>query len=101
MDSGFAAVRLSPDNAAQAFPLAQIVFPRIELETWIGFVRRRAGAPDRSGIVALRDERGYFCALFDYEIRDSLLAGPVLEIGLAIALDLLDRLGVAAALTRE
>ena len=101
MPRTLAAAPLALADVLQAFPLARALLPQLELETWRDFARRRLGRPATRGIVAVRDERGYFYALFSYEVRHALGDGATLEVGLAIAMEMIDRSGPAAVLLRE
>ncbi|MBI3512464.1 MAG: hypothetical protein HY060_00060 [Proteobacteria bacterium] len=95
------AAPLAPDDLLQAFPLARALVPQLELTTWLDFARRQSGKPTSHGIIAVRDDRGYFHGLFSYEIRHALGDGVTLEVGLAVAMELLDRAGPAAAVLLE
>ena len=97
----FAAAPLAPADVPQAFPLARALMPQLDLTAWLEFARRRAGKPAARGIVAVRDDRGYFHGLFSYEVRHALGEGATLEVDVAIAMELLDRSGPAAVLLDE
>jgi hypothetical protein len=101
MTRSFAAAPLAPADIAQAFPLARALMPQLGLTEWLDFARRRTGKPAARGIVAVRDDRGYFHGMFSYDVRHGLGEGAVLEVGLAIAMELFDRSGPAAVLLDE
>jgi hypothetical protein len=95
-----APIPLTAEQMPQALPLVRVVAPQLDLETWVAFGAQRA-ATGAGGIVALRDGRGYFRGLYGYQIRHDLLDGAVLEIDLAITMDLAHRRDASAALTSE
>lgn len=95
-----APVPLTAAQIPQAFPLARIFAPNLDLDTWLAFAAQRATS-DMGGIVALRDERGYFRGLYGYLARHDLLDGLVLEVDVAITIDLANRTEAAAAMTSE
>lgn len=101
MDRSLVAVPLTAEQAVQIFPLARALAPELDLDAWRRFARRRSNEPDVRGIIGIRDTLGYFHALFDYEIRQDVTARPTLEIGLAVALDLLDGASSTTILMNE
>jgi hypothetical protein len=65
----FEAARLRPEEARLAFPLIQCANYAISLPDWLQFVRRCARAHStRSGIMSLRDTRGYIHAIFCFRV---------------------------------
>lgn len=91
---------LSPEQIPQAFPLIQSVRPDLDLGTWRAFAQQLA-APEAAaehGIVAARGENGYLLGLVTYRIKRDLGCGPALLAEHFVALDLIDRAPVAAAL---
>lgn len=65
----FEASRLRPEEARLAFPLIQCANAAISLPDWLQFVRRCARAhSSRSGIMSLRDARGYIHAIYCFRV---------------------------------
>jgi hypothetical protein len=65
----FEAVRLRPDEARRAFPLIQCANSAITLSEWLQFVRRCGRADSTcSGIMSLRDTRGYMHAIHCFRV---------------------------------
>jgi hypothetical protein len=95
-----APVSLTAELMPQAFPLARAFAPDLDLESWLEFGTHRLAA-GTGGIVGLRDERGYFRGLFGYQVRNDPLDGAVLQVDMAVTLDLVNRAEAAAALTGE
>jgi len=94
------AVPVTLETASQVFPLARSLVPELELDGWLAFARRQIERPETAGIVGVRDERGYFHGLFNYEVRHDVRTGPILDVGMAMAVNLLDRAGAGAVLVR-
>lgn len=82
MQELFRAERLSPHQARLAFHLVRLCQPRWTLLDWLELTRRLCRrAPDRSGLIAVRDRRGVFHAIFGYSIDLGLDHGRCLRIG--------------------
>jgi hypothetical protein len=101
MPRTLAAVPLSLKEVEQTYPLARALAPELDLETWLAFAQRRIVDSPNSGIVGVRDERGYFYGLLGYLVRHDLTAGTTLEVDMAIAMEVLDRAGTVAVLADE
>jgi len=95
------AVPVTLETAGQVYPLVRSLVPELELDSWLSFARRHIEGPETAGIVGVRDERGYFHGLFGYQVRHDVLTGPTLDVGLAMAVNLLDRTGAGAVLVRS
>src|SRR5579872_6822274 len=94
------AVPVTLETAGQLYPLVRSLVPELELDGWLLFARRHIEGPETAGIVGVRDERGYFHGLFGYQVRYDVRTGPTLDVGLAMAVNLLDRTGAGAVLVR-
>ncbi len=94
------ALPITHDEAPLLLPLARTVHPALELSDWLAFAQPQIGRPKQAGIVAVRDERGYFHALFEHQLRHDPGVGALLDVGLVAAIDLLDRAGAIAVLLR-
>jgi hypothetical protein len=101
MASTLTATPLRIEQAPQAFPLVRVLMPEVALGDWLAFAEVRCRAPETSGIVGVRDAQGYFQALFVYEVRPDLAGGATLEVGMAIALGLVDPPSAVAMLVAE
>jgi hypothetical protein len=84
-----------------AYPLIRAIIPTLELAAWSRYARRTANprSSERRGImVAVRAARPYPSGLFAYRKDLDPRHGTVLTADHFVALDLLDRQPVAAAL---
>jgi len=99
---------LSAERVIQAFPLIQTALPEVTLAAWRDFAAalmsgRNARGDTRGdawegGILAVTDGRDYISGLCSYRVVPDLVHGRLLDAGLFLAYDLLDRRPVAEAL---
>lgn len=91
---------LDPKEIAAAYPLARLLAPTLDMATWQQFAGKiLGGAPtEERGILAAVGEGGYLCGLLIYRVTHDLRYGRVLTADHVIALDIVDRKPVAAAL---
>lgn len=82
----FQTAELAPALARQAYPLIHLANPNVAMPEWLAFVRRWSRlSPDRGGIVALKDRRGYIHAVYTYKIDYSIAIGRLLRVSDVIA----------------
>lgn len=82
----FQTAELAPAQARQAYPLIQLANPNVAMPEWLAFVRRWSRlSPERGGIIALRDRRGYIHAIYTYKIDYSIAIGRLLRVSDIIA----------------
>ena len=82
MQDVFRAERLSARQARLAFHLVRLCEPRWTLSDWQELTRRLCRCPPSvAGLMAIRDRRGVFHALFGYGTVQSLQLGRSLRIG--------------------
>lgn len=80
-DEIFVSEMLDGRRARLAYPLVGLFDPAITLDAWLGFARRWCRQPpERGGLVAIRDRRGYLHALFTYRVDHNLRLGHFLRI---------------------
>jgi len=96
-------VKIRPLDQAQvtaAYPLARLLVPNLDLETWRRFVAQIAAASpaEERGILIAVGEGGYLCGLVVYRIGHDLRHGRVLNADHVIGIDIVDRGSVAGAL---
>ncbi|MGE5203883.1 MAG: hypothetical protein ACM3O6_17630 [Acidobacteriota bacterium] len=91
---------LDPKEIAAAYPLACLLAPSLDMPTWQRFAGAiLAGNPtEERRILAAVGEGGYLCGLLIYRVEHDLRHGRVLTAEHVIALDIVDRKPVAAAL---
>lgn len=78
----FRAERLRPQEARLAFQLVRLCEPRCTLLDWLALTRRLCRrSPRNAGLMAIRDRRGTFHAIFGYSIDHSLDFGRCLRVG--------------------
>lgn len=90
---------LKPREIGAAFPLARLLVPTLSLAAWQSFAAKlTAGAPASDhGILAAESEGGYLCGLVIYRVMHDLRHGRLLTADHIVALDIVDRKPVAAA----
>lgn len=75
MDQHFQANSIGLRDARSAYPLIYLHDPSITLEEWLRFARRCCSqAPERTGLIAIRDRRGLIHAVFGYRVDIDLRA---------------------------
>jgi hypothetical protein len=91
---------LDRKEIATAYPLARMLAPSLDLAAWQRFAGAILdGAPtEERGILAAEGEGGYLCGLLIYRVVHDLRHGRVLTADHVLALDIVDRKPVAAAL---
>jgi hypothetical protein len=68
-------------HARLAYPLVCHVKPAMPINDWIAFVRRWSRlSPNKGGIMALNDRRGYLHAIFTYRVEQNLRFGCFVRI---------------------
>jgi hypothetical protein len=78
----FRTERLSPQEARLAFYLVRLCEPRWTLLDWLKLTRRLyRRSPGKAGLMAVRDRRGVFHAIFGYTIDYGLDLGRCLRVG--------------------
>jgi hypothetical protein len=83
--------RLSPELAVIAYPVVAAAYPEVGIERWRRYVRTAAAAPpERSGLLGLRVDSGYYCGLLIYRNDREPWHEPRLSVELFIALDVID-----------
>jgi len=91
---------LDRKEIAAAYPLARMLVPALDLAAWqrfAGAILEGASTEER-GILAATGEGGYLCGLLVYRVVHDLRHGRVLTADHVLALDIVDRKPVAAAL---
>lgn len=82
MQDVFRAERLTAPEARLAFHLVRLCEPRWTLLDWLELTRRLCRRPpSTAGLMAIRDRRGIYHALFGYSVIQSLHLGRALRIG--------------------
>ena len=77
----FLAAPLNVKVARQAFPLAKLFNPDLDLADWSAYVRSLASRPAQTaGLQMVQDQRGYVHALFAYSISRDLLLRRILRV---------------------
>lgn len=72
---------LLPALARQAYPLIHLANPDVAMTEWLAFVRRWSRlSPERGGIIALKDRRGYIHAVYTYKVDYSIAIGRLLRV---------------------
>jgi hypothetical protein len=90
---------LPADQVMIAYPLVTAAFPAVGLQQWQDYAGGLAGAsPAESGVLALRNDAGYFCGLIIYRNDRGPWHEPRLNVDLFVALDLIDAGTATAAL---
>jgi hypothetical protein len=91
---------LDPKEIAAAYPLACMLAPTLDMAAWQRFAGAiLAGNPtEERGILVAVGEGRYLCGLLIYRVVHDLRHGRVLTADHVIALDIVDRKPVAAAL---
>ena len=91
---------LDRQEIAAAYPLARMLAPALDLAAWQRFAGEILnGAPtEERGILAAVGEGGYLCGLLIYRVVHDLRHGRALTADHVLALDIVDRKPVAAAL---
>jgi len=92
--------RLDRKEIDAAYPLARMLAPALDLSAWQRFAGAILdGAPtEERGILAAIGEGGYLCGLLIYRVVHDLRHGRALTADHVLALDIVDRKPVAAAL---
>jgi hypothetical protein len=82
MSEQFQALPMDRQRASAAYPLVYMHDSSITLRKWLRFVSQRCrGGSGRAGLIAIRDCRGIFHALFSYRIERDLRIRKRLCIG--------------------
>ena len=77
----FLAAPLKAGAIRQAFPLAKLFNPDLDLASWSGYARSfTSRSAQLAGLQMLQDQRGYVHALFAYTIGQDLLRRRLLRI---------------------
>ncbi|NDA48531.1 MAG: hypothetical protein EBY21_14910, partial [Alphaproteobacteria bacterium] len=77
----FLAGPLNASTIRQAFPLAKLFNPQLDLASWSAYARSLTSRPAQSaGLHMLQDQRGYVHALFAYRIGPDLVWRRLLRI---------------------
>ena len=104
MSRGLTIELLDPNRIDQAFPLARLAVPGLDLDAWRRFASAATiAAPfeiPRIAIIAAANLRGYLQGLCIYRIEPDLEHGASLSIEHFVALDLIDSAHVADELVR-
>lgn len=80
-ESFYRATALRPEEAAAAFPLANMLHRDLTIGQWRRFVRNvTRPASRRAGVIAVRDRRSYIHALFVYRVEDDVAHRHVLRL---------------------
>lgn len=83
--------RLSAEHAVIAYPVVAAAYPAVSLERWQHYaVSAAAAPPERSGILGLRIDAGYFCGILIYRNDREPWHEPRLSVELFVALDVID-----------
>ncbi len=88
---------LTPERIDQAYPLIQMVRPRLSVAGWQEHARERLGRPD-AGIMLLLDEGGLILGLFSWTVESHPDHGATLHAEDFVALDIVGSNRIAAAL---
>jgi len=99
MNDFITAARLDPDQVRMAYPIVRSLLPALESGEWERLAARLigSGTSEDHGIIAARNEAGYFAGLCFYEVeRDA--TGARLVAHHFVAFDVTNRAPVAAAL---
>jgi len=73
MNEQFQALPIDDRRAAAAYPLVFLHDASITTDQWQHFVHERCqAAPDRTGLIAIRDCRGIVHALYSYRVDNDL-----------------------------
>jgi hypothetical protein len=83
---------LPDDQVAQAFPVVQTIYPRVEAEEWRSFVGffNRPAQRGRAGVLCLRDASNSICGILAYRLDYDLHIGPVSTVQPFLAVDLVN-----------
>lgn len=98
---------LTPAEVDQAFALIQLEAPELSLAAWRQFVRSAGGGkppsskPASTGLVAVKDSRGYVAGCCAYRRTRSFRHGAALLVDCFVALDFLHTQGAADHLLRH
>ncbi|BBK44292.1 hypothetical protein STVA_43120 [Allostella vacuolata] len=99
MRSRYRVVPLTKARAPQAYPLVQGHFPGLSLSAWRAEVARRLRVLSLpSGVLVVEGEQGYLVGIAMYRTERTAVGGRALVVDCFLALSLVDRRGVAAAL---
>src|SRR5262245_1094092 len=88
MSVSFDSVALTGDQASQALPLVQAIWPGVDLAAWQRFVRffsEEAGS-EAPGVRGLRNPAGYLCGVIAYRRDWDLERGPILTVHMFTAM---------------
>lgn len=88
---------LSRERIDQAYPLVQMVRPRLSLAGWRAHARALLARPE-AGIAVLQDDGGLILGLFAWEVAPDPDHGPTLSAQDFVALDIVEQHRVADAL---
>ena len=99
MTRSYSVEPLSPDEVTIVYPLVAAVYPVAGVQQWQRYARALTAAPpERSGVLALRGEAGYFCGVLVYRNDQEPWHEPRLNVDLFVALDLIDARAATDAL---
>ncbi len=77
----FHIVPLGPASMRRAYPLAHAHDSKLELSQWLIFARAFIKlSPNRGGLIAIEDARGYIHGLYSYGLRLSLKHQKILRV---------------------
>ena len=88
---------LTPERIDQAYPLIQMVRPRLSVAGWQNHARERLARPD-AGVMLLVDEGGLILGLFSWTLESHPDHGATLHAEDFVALDIVGSNRIAAAL---
>lgn len=94
---------LADEEINQAFPLVQAAVPRVTLDQWRDFARRKTAATQggATGIQGVLTEQNYIAGLGIYRVEYDLCHGSTLIVDYFLALDLFNREAVIHALAES
>lgn len=81
MDGVFTVATLNCDEARQAYPLVRLSYPALRLDQWLAFAHCHArNLHRRTGLLVVKDARGYIHAACTYQVENHIRAGQVLRV---------------------
>ena len=92
MERKLSVASLSPVDVDPAFALIRALHSDLTLDHWRSFATHSNERvwPRHSGMVGIRNERGYLCGLFVYHVEPSLKFGRAFVVDVLAALDIID-----------
>ncbi len=80
LDPIFHAAPMVPEEARRTFALVQMFDRTLALPDWLAYTRSMSRKDQASGLITLKDNRGYAHAIFCWFARNSLTHGRVLRV---------------------